>query len=151
MDLYLSYRSDVRFNPDNSQTFLPNLIHSVYNAQISSLLPHRLGLFLMILAIGCRVDPKQISDSQEAEKYYCLSRVALCEVPVMDETSFDAVNALVCLCVYLSVIVGFTPYDQFYMVWYLLMFSEQKRAVEFAWGLTVSCRPIVPILSDDLV
>ncbi|CAL1713138.1 unnamed protein product [Somion occarium] len=107
-----------QFNPDNSQTFLPNLIHSVYNAQISSLLPHRLGLFLMILAIGCRVDPKQISDSQEAEKYYCLSRVALCEVPVMDETSFDAVNAL------------------FYMVWYLLMFSEQKRAVEFAWGLT---------------
>ncbi|KAK7690028.1 hypothetical protein QCA50_006672 [Cerrena zonata] len=106
-----------QFNPHSSHTFLPNLIHSVYNSNINSLLPHRLGLFLMILATGCRVDSKP-SSHQDAERYYSLARVALCEVSVMDDTSFDAVNAM------------------FIMVWYLLMFSEDKRAVEFSWGLT---------------
>ena len=34
-------------------------------------------------------------EKEKAEKYYYLARAALCEVPVMDDTSFDAVNALV--------------------------------------------------------
>lgn len=90
-----------RFNPHSSHTFLPNLIHSVYHSPITSLLPHRLGLFLMILATGCRVDSKQGS-AQEAEKYYGLARVALCEVSVMDDTSFDAVNAMVSYSVWVG-------------------------------------------------
>ena len=49
----------------------------------------------MILAIGCKVDENPRNGRQEAELYHHLARVALCEVPVMDDTSFDAVNALV--------------------------------------------------------
>lgn len=84
-----------RFNPDTSETFIPNLIHSVYTTQLSALLPHRLGLFLMILAIGSVVDLQHGPDRARAERYHHLARAALCEVPVMDDTSFDAVNALV--------------------------------------------------------
>ncbi|THH01564.1 hypothetical protein EW026_g1152 [Hermanssonia centrifuga] len=106
-----------QFNPDASETFLPNLIHSVYTTQLSALLPHRLGLFFMILAIGSVVDLQRGPDRGTAEKYHRLARAALCEVPVMDDTSFDAVNAL------------------FFMEWYLLMFCEHKKAVEYAWGI----------------
>ncbi|KAI0071702.1 hypothetical protein K474DRAFT_1652176 [Panus rudis PR-1116 ss-1] len=107
-----------QFNPDGREAFLPNLIHSVYDTPISSLLPHRLGLFLSILAIGCRVDLNQRSEPRDSEKYHTLARVALCEMPLMLEASFDAVYAL------------------FFMVWYLLMFSEQRGAVEYAWGVS---------------
>lgn len=85
----------LRHQPDGSETFLPNLIYSVYNSQLSALLPHRLGLFLMILAIGSMVDLQHGPDRQNAERYHYLARAVLCEVPVMDDTSFDAVNALV--------------------------------------------------------
>ena len=88
-----SYSS--RFNPDASETYLPNLIHSVYTTPLQALMPHRLGLFLMILAIGSVVDMSHRPDRARAEKFYYLARAALCEVPVMDDTSFDAVNALV--------------------------------------------------------
>jgi hypothetical protein len=84
-----------RHHPDASEIFLPNLIHCVYTSQLSALLPHRLGLFLMILAIGSMVDLQQGPDRYKAEKYHSLARAALCEVPVMDDTSLDAVNALV--------------------------------------------------------
>ncbi|KAH8104572.1 fungal-specific transcription factor domain-containing protein [Cristinia sonorae] len=105
-----------QFNFD-SETFLPNLMHSAYNSPLPALLPHRLGLFLMILAIGCKVDPKPRHGRQDAERYHHLARVALCEVPVMDDTSFDAVYAL------------------FFMEWYLLVFSDEKKALEYAWGI----------------
>lgn len=49
----------------------------------------------MILAIGSVVDLQRGPDRGTAEKYHRLARAALCEVPVMDDTSFDAVNALV--------------------------------------------------------
>ena len=84
-----------RYNPDASETFLPNLIHSVYTTPLSELLPHRLGLFLMVLAIGSRLDLKQSQQDRHAERYHHLARAALCEVPVMDDTSIDAVHALV--------------------------------------------------------
>lgn len=83
-----------RFNFD-CETFLPNLIHSAYNSPLSALLPHRLGLFLMILAIGSKVDANPRNGRADAERYHHLARVALCEVPVMDDTSIDAVTALV--------------------------------------------------------
>ncbi|KAI0781976.1 hypothetical protein C8Q75DRAFT_728229 [Abortiporus biennis] len=106
-----------QYNPDASETFLPNLIHSVYTSPLNALLPHRLGLFLMILAIGSRLDSKRCVSETASEKYHHLARVALCEVPVMDDTSFDAVNAL------------------FFMEWYLLMFCDEKKSVEYAWGI----------------
>lgn len=84
-----------RYNID-CETFLPNLIRSIYNSPLTALLPHRLGLFLMILAIGCKVDVNAHNNGEaDAERYHHLARVALCEVPVMDDTSFDAVLALV--------------------------------------------------------
>lgn len=89
-----SGRRRFRFHPDSSETFLPNLIHSVYTTPLSALMPHRLALLLMILAIGSVVDPR-VLDKQVAEKYHHLARAALCEVPIMDDTSIDAVNALV--------------------------------------------------------
>ena len=85
----------IRFNADASETFVPNLLHSVYTTQLSILLPHRLGLFLMILAIGSVVDLTHGPARGRAEHFHHLARAALCEVPVMDDTSFDAVNALV--------------------------------------------------------
>ncbi len=87
-------RLRVRFHPDSSETFLPNLIHSVYTTSLSALMPHRMALLLMILAIGSVVDVRG-SDKELAEKYHHLARAALCEVPIMDDTSTDAVNALV--------------------------------------------------------
>lgn len=92
-----------RHQPDASETFLPNLIHSVYTTSLSALLPHRLGLFLMVLAIGTMVDLRHGPDRNKAEMYHNLARAALCEVPLMDDTSLDAVNALVsssCHCRY---------------------------------------------------
>ncbi|KAI0699104.1 fungal-specific transcription factor domain-containing protein [Cytidiella melzeri] len=110
-----------QFHPDPSESFLPNLIHSVYTTPLSALMPHRLGLFLMILAIGSCVDldgaHREHDSKQLAEHYYYLARVALCEIPLMDDTSFDAVQAL------------------FLMEWYLLSFSDDKKALENAWGI----------------
>ncbi|GJE98290.1 fungal-specific transcription factor domain-containing protein [Phanerochaete sordida] len=103
--------------PDASETFLPNLIHSVYTTSLPALLPHRLGLFLMVLAIGTMVDLRHGPDRHKAEMYHNLARAALCEVPLMDDTSLDAVNAL------------------FFMEWYLLTFSDNKKALEYAWGI----------------
>lgn len=130
-----------RYKVDASETFLPNLIHSVYTTHLPVLLPHRLGLFLMILAIGSVVDMKQGPDRKNAEKYHYLARAALCEVPVMDDTSFDAVNALV--SVHQTVPMDSDSHEanpamQFFMEWYLLMFSDHKRAAEYAWGIMVS-------------
>jgi hypothetical protein len=60
-------------------------------------MPHRIGLLLMILALGSCVDLRSPTGDgrQKAEHYYSLARAALCEIPLMDDTSFDAVQALV--------------------------------------------------------
>ncbi|KAH9950592.1 hypothetical protein B0H21DRAFT_866625 [Amylocystis lapponica] len=105
------------YNPDGSESLIPNLLHSVYTTPLSELMPHRLSLFLMILAIGSIVDLDDEQNRQESEKYHHLARAALCEVPVIDDPSFDTINSL------------------FYMIWYLLMFSHHKKAVEHAWGV----------------
>ncbi len=67
----------------------------MYTTPLSVLLPHRLVLFLMVLAMGSRLDLKQSQHERQAEKYHQLARAALWEVPVMDDTSIDAVHALV--------------------------------------------------------
>lgn len=105
------------YSPDTSESFLPNLIHSVYTTPLDALLPHRLSLFLMILAIGAAVDLSPNRDPQAAERYHHLARAAVCETAVIDDPSFDTINTL------------------FYEIWYLLMFSNHKRAAEHAWGI----------------
>jgi hypothetical protein len=85
-----------RYNPHPNETFMPNLRHHVYESPIEDLCPRRLALFFMILAVGCLVDLSQPPDSPIAETYHHLARASLCEIPVMEDTTFDAIVALVC-------------------------------------------------------
>ncbi|KAI0632136.1 hypothetical protein C8Q77DRAFT_903696 [Trametes polyzona] len=104
-------------NSDGSDG-VPNMIHSVYNCSVTTLNPHRLSYFLVVLAIGVCVDQRRSHQSwhRDAERYHRLARAALCETSVIDEPSIDAINAL------------------FYMSRYLTMFSvEKKEAIEYGW------------------
>ncbi|EPT05247.1 hypothetical protein FOMPIDRAFT_1155952 [Fomitopsis schrenkii] len=105
------------YSPDTSESFIPNLVHSVYTTPTAQLLPHRLSLFLMILAMGTVVDLEHTHSSQDAERYHQLARAALCETSVLHDPSIDTISAL------------------FYMVWYMLMFTNMKGAPEHAWGI----------------
>ncbi|OBZ71228.1 putative transcriptional regulatory protein C1F7.11c [Grifola frondosa] len=107
-------------NSDGS-VCIPNLIHSIYKSPIQSLLPARLSYFLIVLAIGTAVDPQQRSWRAPSERYHQLARAAVCESSVIDEPSTDVVNALM------------------YMVWYLVVYSNSKHALEHAWGIMGLC------------
>jgi hypothetical protein len=72
----------------------------------------------MILSVGCLVDLyKRGPDSPDAERYHQFARASLCEIPVMEETNVETITAL------------------FYEIWYLLVFSDKKKAAGYAWGL----------------
>lgn len=83
-------------NSDGSDG-VPNMVHSIYNTSVSTLNPHRLSYFLIILAIGVCVDQRRSHKmwTQDAERFHQLSRAALCETSVINEPSIDAINALV--------------------------------------------------------
>ena len=106
-----------QYNPHPSSSFYSNLAHHCYST-ISSPCPRRLALLYLVLAVGCLVDLKnRAPDHPDAEKYHQLARACLCEVPMMEETNVETITAL------------------FYEIWYLLVFSDKKRAAEYAWGL----------------
>lgn len=71
----------------------------------------------MIIAVGCQVDTNRPADTPDAEKYHQFARASLCEIPVMEETTVETILAL------------------FYEIWYLLVFSDKKKAAGYAWGL----------------
>lgn len=71
----------------------------------------------MIIAVGCQVDTNRPVDTPDPEKYHQCARASLCEIPVMEETTVETVLAL------------------FYEIWYLLVFSDKKKAAGYAWGL----------------
>ena len=106
-----------QYNPHPSSTFYPNLAYHCYTATSSSLSPRRLALLFMVLAVGCLVDLNREPDHPDAEKYHQLARACLCEVPVMEDTNVETITAL------------------FYEIWYLLVFSDKKKAAGYAWGL----------------
>ncbi|GLB45485.1 putative fungal specific transcription factor [Lyophyllum shimeji] len=107
-----------QYNPHPSETFFPNLAHHCYTSPTQDLSPRRLALLFMILAVGCLVDLHQRPpDSPDAERYHQFARAALCEIPVMEETNVETITAL------------------FYEIWYLLVFSDKKKAAGYAWGL----------------
>lgn len=107
-----------RYNPHPSETFFPNLAHHCYTSPTEDLCPRRLALLFMILSVGCLVDlHKRGPDSPDAERYHQLARASLCEIPVMEETNVETITAL------------------FYEIWYLLVFSDKKKAAGYAWGL----------------
>ncbi|RDB15331.1 putative transcriptional regulatory protein C1F7.11c [Hypsizygus marmoreus] len=107
-----------QYNPHPSETFFPNLAHHCYTSPTPDLSPRRLALLFMILAVGCLVDLEgRNADSPDAEMYHQFARAALCEIPVMEETNVETITAL------------------FYEIWYLLVFSDKKKAAGYAWGL----------------
>ncbi|KAF8968960.1 hypothetical protein BDZ97DRAFT_1797210 [Flammula alnicola] len=106
-----------QFNLDPSETFLPNLLHYCYSTQIEALSPRRLALLLMHLSIGSLVDLNRPLGSLHGEAYHHLARAAVCEIPLMEEPDFDVLHAL------------------FFMIWYHLIFSDNKKAVGYAWNL----------------
>ncbi|KAH7884946.1 fungal-specific transcription factor domain-containing protein [Phlebopus sp. FC_14] len=111
-----------QYNLDPSETWLPNLVHHVYTTPLADLSFRRLSLLFIMMAIGLLVDLSQPRESPRAEIYHRLARASLCEMNLMDEPSLDLIQTL------------------FYMVWYLLIFSDKSQAVAYAWstmGLTV--------------
>lgn len=148
-----------RFNLDSSETFLPNLLHYCYNTPIEALSPRRLALLLMHLSIGSLVDLTKPLGSLNGEAYHHLARAAVCEIPLMEEPDFDVLHALV------SVIVP-DPRElakliclQFFMIWYHLIFSDNKKAVGYAWNLMgfvaklaqgVCWKVLTPLVQSDI-
>ena len=122
-----------RYNVDASETFLPNLLHYCYTTPVEDLSPRRLALLLMVLSIGSLVDLNKPLGNLHGEAYHHLARAAVCEIPLMEEPDFDVLHTLVGkpICV---------EYDlmrkiQFFMIWYHLIFSDNKKAVGYAWNL----------------
>ncbi|KAF8650016.1 hypothetical protein AX16_005468 [Volvariella volvacea WC 439] len=106
-----------QYNFDPSETFIENLLHHCYTVPIEELSPRRLALLLMVLSIGSLVDLNQPLGSVNGEAYHHLARAAVCEIPLMEEPDFDVLHAL------------------FFMVWYHLIFSDNKKAIGYAWNL----------------
>lgn len=106
-----------QYNPHPSETFFPNLVWHVYNAKVEDIHPQRLSLLYMVLAIGSLVDMNQEPESADGERYHQLARAALCESQIMEDTTVDTIITL------------------FYMTWYMVVFSDKKKAVNHAWGL----------------
>ncbi|KAL4080941.1 hypothetical protein J3A83DRAFT_4085274 [Scleroderma citrinum] len=121
-----------QYNLDPSETWLPNLVHHVYTTPIKDISFRRLSLLFIMMATGTLVDLNQPNDSPRAEIYHRLARASLCEMNLMDEPSFDLLQTL------------------FYMIWYLLIFSDKSRGVAYAWsimGLAVKLAQSVSFLS----
>ncbi|EAU85818.2 hypothetical protein CC1G_05035 [Coprinopsis cinerea okayama7 len=106
-----------QYNLDSSETFIPNLVHYCYTTPIEDLSPRRLALLLMVLSIGSLVDLSRPLGSLHGEAYHHLARAAVCEIPLMEEPDFDVLHAL------------------FFMMWYHLIFSDNKKAIGYAWNL----------------
>ncbi|KAK7048537.1 4Fe-4S ferredoxin-type domain-containing protein [Favolaschia claudopus] len=106
-----------QYNLDPSRTFIDLLIHSVYTTPIQELSPRRLALLLMVLSVGSLVDLSRPLGSLNGEAYHHLARAAVCEIPLMEEPDFDELHAL------------------FFMIWYHLVFSDNRKAVGYAWNL----------------
>ncbi len=91
----------------------------------------------MILSIGSHVDLTHPIGKNvlHGEAYHHLARAAICEIPLMEEPDFDELHALVkflSLCTSCPLLTGCL---QFFMVWYHLVFSDNKKAVGYAWNL----------------
>lgn len=125
---------------DSSETFLPNLIHYCYSTPIDALSPRRLALLLMHLSIGSLVDLGRPLGSLHGEAYHHLARAAVCEIPLMEEPDFDVLHALVSFfSLFVKkkefVLILFFSKQKFFMIWYHLIFSDNKKAVGYAWNL----------------
>ncbi|KAG6916036.1 hypothetical protein DXG01_008759 [Tephrocybe rancida] len=106
-----------QYHLDASETFLQNLLHHCYSSPIEDLSPRRLALLLMILSVGMLVDLSRPLGSLYGEAYHHLARASVCEIPLMEEPDFDVLHCL------------------FFMIWWHLIFSDNKKAIGYAWNL----------------
>ncbi|KAK7469361.1 hypothetical protein VKT23_003837 [Stygiomarasmius scandens] len=106
-----------QYTLDPSHTFYDNLLHHCYTSSIESLSPRRLALLLMVLSIGSLVDLNRPLGNEYGECYHHLARASVCEIPLMEEPDFDTLHAL------------------FFMIYYHLTFSDNNKAVGYAWNL----------------
>ncbi|KAG8214728.1 Choline/Carnitine o-acyltransferase-domain-containing protein [Butyriboletus roseoflavus] len=106
-----------QYNLDPSETWLPNLVHHVYTTPVQDLCFRRLSLLFIMMSIGLLVDLNQQNESPRADLYHRLARASLCEMNLMDEPNLDLIQTL------------------FYMIWYLLIFSDKSQAVAYAWSI----------------
>ncbi|PBK97603.1 hypothetical protein ARMGADRAFT_961148 [Armillaria gallica] len=106
-----------QYNPHSDESFYFHLIQHCYNSPIEDTCPRRLALLFMIMAVACLVDLRRPPYSAVAETYHTVARAALSEISVMEDTNVETVLAL------------------FYEIWYLLVFSDKKKAAGYAWGL----------------
>ncbi|KAI6041873.1 fungal-specific transcription factor domain-containing protein [Pisolithus marmoratus] len=65
--------------------------------------PHRLGLLLLVFAIGALLDPKQKPCNAQAERYYQCARAAICLQSVLEKPSLETIQALHLLSFYNAV------------------------------------------------
>lgn len=96
-------------------------------------------MLLMVLAIGVQVDTKQIVDSPRAECYHSLARAALAEMPIMEHPDVELMQCLVRMRFPYRDVANFQFLAQFYMMWYLILWSDKENAAIYAWtvmGLT---------------
>lgn len=89
-----------RYNPIPQESFDFEVYHQFYDtSNVPSaddpLLPHRLSLMFMILAIGTLMDTSLPAYSIEAEKYHQLAKAALFRDSFVDSPTINAVQALV--------------------------------------------------------
>lgn len=57
-----------RYNLDENENYLANMIHHCYEAPVSDLNPRRLACLHMLLALGYRLDESEPVDSPRADK-----------------------------------------------------------------------------------
>ncbi|KAI5997762.1 hypothetical protein EDC04DRAFT_2976965, partial [Pisolithus marmoratus] len=65
--------------------------------------PHRLGLLLLIFAIGALLDPDQKSGNADAERYHQVARDAICFESMMAKPSLEDIQLLRLLSLYNNV------------------------------------------------
>ncbi|TFY79464.1 hypothetical protein EWM64_g4544, partial [Hericium alpestre] len=103
-----------QYSPDTSENFLADLLEHIYASPLPGLCPRRMSTLFMVLALGSLVDLQRDMDRGQAERYYQLARAALCELPILEDTSVDCI---------------------FFMVWYLQVFQGGKGAADMTWTL----------------
>ena len=104
------------------------------------------------MSIGLLVDLNQQNESPRADVYHRLARASLCEMNLMDEPNLDLIQTLVRYPSPFHAII-FTGF-QFYMIWYLLIFSDKSQAVAYAWsimGLAVKLAQSVSSLANSIL
>ncbi|KAK0202818.1 fungal-specific transcription factor domain-containing protein [Desarmillaria ectypa] len=94
------------YNPIPQESFDFEVYHQFYDTSNlpsadDPLLPHRLSLMFMILAIGTLMDTSLPAYNIEAEKYHQLARAALFRDSFVDSPTINAVQALYLMTFYL--------------------------------------------------